>query len=263
MTTIEKEAKRTAIRELLEVKSPEDSVSYLNILLYGDPGSGKTWLAGTADDSPNTAPVLLLDVEGGTTTLRHKPGIDVMQIRSMRQIEQAHAAVSKNPGHYKTVIIDSITELQKLDMRTLMLEQVEKRPDSTDVYVPSQREWGKSGERVRMIIRGFRDLDCNVIVTALVAEKIDEKTNITYMFPSLPGKLRGEIPGFFDIVGLLTANDERVGDETVITRKCQFAKTTRVIAKDRTNALPQVMESPTIPEMWRLIEASSTKSKAS
>jgi hypothetical protein len=38
-----------------------------------------------------------------------------------------------------------------------------------------------------------------------------------------------------------------------ITRKIQFAQTRRVIAKDRTDSLGDVMENPTIPMMFNLI----------
>jgi hypothetical protein len=145
--------------------------------------------------------------------------------------------------------IDSLTELQKLDMRTVMMEQYNKKPDSTDMFVPSQREWGKSGERVRMIVRAFRDLPVNTIVTALMSSDKDERSGITSFFPSFPGKLRSEIPGFFDVVCLLTTFSE----DGAVHRQLQFAKTQRVVAKDRTDSLGETMIDPSIPLMWERI----------
>lgn len=228
---------------------------------YGEPGVGKTYLAGTADDSELTSPVLFLDVEGGTQTIRDKPEIDVLQVRSMGDIVRAYEQLANIPDGeempYKTVVIDSLTELQKLDMRELMdaLER-EKGADRIDKYVPTLQAWGKSGERVRIIIRSFRDLPCNLIATALLAESHDERTGIVTYYPSLPGKLRSEIPGFFDIVCHLRADDEKEGDEVKIIRRAQFVKTTRVTAKDRTNRLDHIMEDPTIPSMWAKIASS-------
>jgi hypothetical protein len=193
--------------------------------------------------------MLLIDIEGGTLTLRRR-NIDVVQVRNMKQIEAVHNEIANDTErYYKTVGIDSLTELQKLDMRTVMMEQYNKKPDSTDMFVPSQREWGKSGERVRMIVRAFRDLPVNTIVTALMSSDKDERSGITSFFPSFPGKLRSEIPGFFDVVGLLTTFNEDGG----VHRQLQFAKTQRVVAKDRTDSLGETMIDPSIPLMWERI----------
>lgn len=243
---------KSPLRDDLGVRSPADTVPYLNCLFYGEPGAGKTWLAGTAEDQKDTAPVLFLDVEGGVTTLRKRKNLDVVQVRSMDQIVQVHDQLEADKSHYyKTVVIDSLTELQKLDMRTVMKEQYNKKPDSTDIDVPSQREWGKNGERVRRIVRAYRDLPMNTIMTALAASEKDEGTGVVSMYPMLPGKMRAEVPGYFDIVGYLAAVEERNGDITV--RKLQLAKTRRIVAKDRTSALGQLLEEPTIPMMWELI----------
>ena len=202
--------------------------------------------------------MLLIDIEGGALTLRGK-NVDVVQARSMKQVQQVqNMLVKQAEPYYKTVIIDSGTELQKLDMRTVMMEQYNKRPDTTDIYVPSQREWGKSGERMRMIIRSFRDLPCNVIITALLAQDKDEKTGINSVFPSFPGKLRSEVPGFFDIVCLLRAVSEKEGDEVSIIRTLQVVKTDRVIAKDRTDTLANLIRNPTLPDLWETIHSEST-----
>lgn len=223
------------------------------MLIYGEFGAGKTYFGGTAADSPDTAPVLVVDVEGGTMTLRGR-NIDVVQVRRMKDLEHIHDTIAADiHRYYKTVIIDSLTELQKLDMRTVMKQQHDKKPDTTDIYVPSQREWGKSGERVRMIIRAFRDLPVNTIVTALLTELKDERTGAVSFHPSLPGKLRAEVPGFFDIVGLLSTYTEKEDNKEVVHRQIQFAKTAKVAAKDRTNALGDVMKNPTIPMLWEKI----------
>lgn len=226
------------------------------MMIYGEPGAGKTYFGGTAAGHPELSPILLIDIEGGALTLRGKD-VDVVQARTMKKVQEIqNALVKQKEPYYKTVMLDSGTELQKLDMRTVMAEQYNKRPDTTDIYVPSQREWGKSGERMRMIIRSFRDLPCNVIITALLAQDRDDKTGVTYMFPSFPGKLRGEVPGFFDIVGLLRATMETEGGESQIIRTLQVAKTDRTIAKDRTDSLAGLVRNPTLPDIWETIHSS-------
>lgn len=198
---------------------------------------------------------MFLDVEGGTTTIRKRRDIDVIQIRSMKKIEEVFDELAKDTsGYYKTVVIDSLTELQKLDMRTVMKQAENQRgSDKVDIYVPSMREWGKSGERMRIIVRGFKDLPINTIATCMLAEKQDETTGITSFYPSLPGKLRSEIPGFFDIVGMLSSKTVGSGDAARVVRTLQVTRTRRVVAKDRTSALGDIVDNPSIPLMWDLI----------
>jgi hypothetical protein len=52
-----------------------------------------------------------------------------------------------------------------------------------------------------------------------------------------------------------------MGDNSVITRIIQFAKTEKVVAKDRTASLGDVMRNPTIPDIWELISASNPNGK--
>lgn len=240
---------------LADQVQPPDALGYLNLLIYGHPGSGKTWLGGTAADSPLTSPMLVLDVEGGTTTLRHKSDIDVIQVRSPEHVKEIHDELRvNNNGFYKTVMIDSVTELCKLDMRSVMKEAAGKNPNQ-DIDVPSQREWGKSNEHIRRIVRAFRDLELNTIITALMISEKDEQTGQVTFYPSVPGKLKSEVPGFLDIVGYLHTSIE--GEE--ITRVIQFAQTQKIRAKDRTSALGTKMLDPTIPDMWALIHPNGGK----
>lgn len=250
----------------MQVQTPEDVVPYINLLIYGEPGAGKTFFCSTAQDSEDTKPILFIDVEGGVLTLRKRPDIDVKSVRSIKEVETIHNEVFRDPSYYRTVIIDSLSELQKLDMRTVMLEEKEKsqNPDRIDIDVPTQKAWGKSGERVRRITRAFRDLPCNTIMTTLLATEYEEddkgkedKQKIRLFYPLLPGKLRGEIPGYFDIVGFLQADATKDG---VITRTLQVAKTKRVVAKDRTSSLGLIVKEPSIPMIWSMIHGNEVMS---
>lgn len=244
------------LRKALQVAPPSEMLRWINLLVYGDAGAGKTWLTGTADDDPRTRPLLILDVEGGLTTIRHRKDVDVISIRSVPELEAAHKQLydsidrDKNEMYYKTVAIDSLPELADLDMRTIMLKAYQANPDKVDKDVPSQREWGKSRAHVRAIVRAFRDLPCNIIMTAQVATLQDEGQP-TKFFPGFAGKLRTEIPGFMDIVGYLYPENEA----GVVVRKMQVQGTRRVVAKDRTSALGMIVENPTIPMLWDLINS--------
>lgn len=242
------------LRDSLQVKPPSEAVDWLNIMVYGDPGVGKTYLAGTAEDDPRTSPVLFLDIEGGVTTIRNRTGIDVPpNMKNIKEIEVLYDKLWKsidNKGklYYKTVVVDSLSELTDVDMRSIMKDAYAKNPDKVDKDVPSQREWGKARSHMRTIVRAFRDLPCNVIFTAQVATLQEEGQPTKYM-PGFAGKLRTELPGFMDIVGYMSSEVE----QGVITRKIQVQGTRRVVAKDRTAALGDILENTSIPEMFDLI----------
>lgn len=262
-TPEELDAAIAKLRGELGVQTPQEAIHWLNILLYSEPGDGKTYFCGTACDHLETSPVLFLDLEGGLTTLRKRNELDTIQVRTMSELEKIVNLLAKSyasgNGYYKTVCLDGVTETQKLDMHTVMAEakRTAKDPNNVDILVPSPREWGKSGERMRMVIRSLRDLPCNLICTALLAQEINDKGQKN-VYPSIPGKLKNELAGFFDIVGCLRAIEQRPatsGGPITVKREIQFLGTEKVTAKDRTDMLSAVMESPSMPLLWDMAHA--------
>jgi len=249
----------STLHERINAGSAAEVIPWLNCLFYGPPGAGKTYLAATAQDHPATSPVLVLDVEGGTATLRHRPDIMVVRIKQIGDLVKVHSEILKavesgDPDAPKTTVVDSLTELQKLDMNDIMRALIQQHTDR-DPDVPSQREWGKSSNHVRQIVRKFRDLPTNVIFTALDKTDVNMDTGSTRTLPNLPGKLAGEVPGFLDVVGYLHTDIEK----GKIERRLQVQPTARVTAKDRLGVLGQVMVNPTIPTMWDLLHTNGAK----
>lgn len=238
----------------------DGSVDYLNALFFGEPSAGKTYLCGTADQDPeNFLPAIILDVDGGLDTLRNNYKIEKSPpIRSLDKLKEIYREIAAETDYYKTVFLDNVSELQKIDM-TEVMQEAEKRandPSKIDVYVPSPREWGKSGERMRIIIRSFRDLPCHTIMLAHSDDREDPTTKINRIWPALPGQLRTGASGFFSVVGYISVYEEN----GVPLRQIQFAKTRRVAAKDRFQVLPDVMKpNPTLPEIWKIIKDSGAR----
>lgn len=242
------------LRTKLGATSPETSIDWLNVMIYSEPGAGKTHLLGTAcEDGADTWPMLLLDIDGGVTTIQKlkipEGRVDVIQIRSFSQIVNIYQELYKAIGTdgklpYKTIGIDTFSELSKLDLGLINAEYAKDNPN-IEPDVPDQRSYYKSGNHMRKITRGFRDLPCNVFFMSHLSTERDNLMRLCY-FPQFPGKLKSDLPGFVDIVGLLRA--EVKGND--VKRFLQTQKTETVIAKDRTGALLPVEEDPTIPVLW-------------
>jgi phage nucleotide-binding protein len=245
-------AAKNELREALQVKPPHEVVDWINALIYGEAGAGKTFLLGTADDDKRMKPMLIVDVEGGLTTIKHRSEVDVVTVRTMKEVEnlynKLYHSIDKGGIYYKTVGIDSLTELADLDMRTVMKEAYQRLPDKVDIDVPSPREWGKVRNHIRLIVRAFRDLPCHVVYTAHIGVLAEDGQPTKY-FPGFAGKLGREIPGFMDVVGYLYTDTK----EGVVNRYLQVVGSRRVVAKDRTSTLGDVIENPTLPSMWDAI----------
>jgi phage nucleotide-binding protein len=226
----------------LRVEPITDTVQYINMLVYGYPGAGKTVLSGSADGVPDMRPVLVIDVEGGTLSLRDRyPDVDVVRVQSWDDMQKVYDALYSGEHDYKTIVLDSLTEIQKFSMYKIM-EAVIREDPGRDPDIPSVREWGKSIEQIRKLVRAFRDLPMHTVFTALAKEDKDPKTGVKSEMPSLPGKLAPEVAGFVDIVAFLYV---KVVDSE-FKRLLLTLGTDKHVAKDRTDKLPQIMEDPTM-----------------
>ncbi len=243
----------------LKVVPVQRRQNYLNILVYGDSGVGKTTLAGSCDEVPDLRPVLIIDFEGGTESLvRTYPDVDQIRVANWVEMQQVYDALLRGKHDYQTVILDSLTEIQKFNMYNIMQELVADKPEREE-DVPSMREWGRNLEQMRKFVRAFRDLPMNTVFTALKKEDKNEKTGMVTTLPSLSGKLAGEVAAFLDIVvyyymKTVTEDDKKVDKRILLT-----AKTETIIAKDRTGTLPQVLVEPTMKDLFDLIHGNTQK----
>lgn len=197
------------------------------------------------------APVIFLDIEGGTLSLRNRyPEIDKIRISNWSELSAVYNDLRQNPGRYKTVVLDSVTELQQFGMDEIMLRAVKKameEGDERDPDLPGIGEHGKSNERMKKAIRRFRDLPMNTVFTAL--ERIDvDKKGRKHIKPLLSPKLSDQVTGWLDVV-VYYYKKEIDGE---IKRVLCTMSTDEITAKDRTDSLPQFVVEPTMSEIYDL-----------
>jgi len=212
---------------------------HLKILIHGHPGVGKTVLASTAKDA------LLLDVEGGTLSILdkiEKKQITVEKINEFEDLEKIYTELKS--GKYKdkkTIILDSLTEIQKKLMDKIVKDHPEIKRAYGDGLALS--DWGYNIERMRRFVRTYRDLPMDVIFICLSQIVKDENTGATTLMPSLSGKLASDICGYVDIVGYLYAKENK---EEEVERHLLFQPISKFFAKDRSGKLGISMENPSI-----------------
>jgi phage nucleotide-binding protein len=231
----------------------------MNALIYGEPGCGKTRIIGTCDAVPEMRKVCLLDVDGGAITLKETyPNVDVYQVDTFAKLQKIYDALRAGGHGYQTVGLDTITETNKYNMMDVMKALVQKDPNRNE-YVPDRREWGINSEMTRRMIRAFRNLPLNVIMTAHLKDTEDQTTGRQIKRPDLPGQLSRQVAGFFDIVGFMyerQVKDEKT-DAVVNKRLIGTKGIANTVAKDRFNKLPRIFEvkenGHTMQEIYQLV----------
>lgn len=242
---------------------------WFKILVYAEPGIGKTTLLASASDVPDMTDILFIDCEKGYIVIEDNDRIKnpnaILDNRipcdNFKTVAQVHdflkghckhrdennvaklieqeawlrgvdASEIKEPKRFRSVMIDSLSEVDIYCNYQILGVTQEKVLDesSGDVDVAGWPEFRKNNQMMQMLCRAFRDLPIHVLCSAHRTYAEDEKKR-RYYSPQLTGQLRTQIPGFFDMVGYMTT--EKVGDNLERRMYVKPVGSTNFTAKNR------------------------------
>lgn len=222
----------------LKIERPDvHEISKLNMLIYGEAGVGKTWLAGSASRVPSMRNVLYVDAEAGKATLREHPDVEILPAKNWKAYIDIYNALKAGGHSYRTVVLDSLSEILEQCKDQVMVEmKADPENETRDEDIPSIREWGKLQVRLLRLIRLYRDLPMNVIFIAH-AERVQLKGGKHKWMPLLNGKAQMKVPTIPDIVFFMY-NQEVDGEQR---RLMLTGQTDIAVAKVRGATMPQII----------------------
>lgn len=229
--------KITSVKESLED-------SGLKILVHGQAGSGKTVLSATTG-----APTLIVSAESGLLSIRNAPSyIRTTVVKSIEDLEEVYSYLMDEGGlkDFEWVNIDSISEIAEV----VLADEKASNKDARAAY-------GNLQDRMMKILRLFRDMPCNVLMTAKQKRQEDQDTGIVSYVPMLPGSsLTQGIPYLFDEVFALRVEKKQDADGNYYDeRVIQTGKDRRYEAKDRSGEL-DFYEPPSLKKIAEKIRNS-------
>jgi hypothetical protein len=128
------------------------------VVLYGPSGSGKTTLAASAPKK-----MLYLDIKDeGTDSIADVKGVDVLEVGEWSDFEDAFWWLQKNSDAYKSVVIDTCTQLQTMAVEELKAGK--KRSGKFahkklgDFGTLTKQDWGDIAGLMKEWLTNYRDL---------------------------------------------------------------------------------------------------------
>lgn len=225
----------------------KDTVGGFNLLVYGPSGVGKTVFAASAQDVPAMRDVLFLDIEGGMRSVVDRADIARKKITDPDQLEKVYDVVSTGKaGDYNTIVIDSITELQNLDMNKRAQRKGGKK---------TLEMWGESTTYLGNLFRAFKDLETvNVILTALPKSRFDDETSkLVEVGPDLTPKLSNSVMGMQDAVWYLYTREVKdVGNVRSLLTQPKGAYRAKTRGVQFAAALGDRVDNPTMAAIYEV-----------
>ena len=111
--------------------------------------------------------MLLNCKDDGTDSISDVDGIDVMDITEWPDVETAYWWLKQNPTKYKTVVFDTITQLQQMVIEEVGGAKAAKAKKAIgDWGTMTKADWGEVASRMKTWITNYRDLPIEIVFIA-------------------------------------------------------------------------------------------------
>lgn len=228
----------------------------LSVLVHGLAGAGKTNLGMTGPK-----PLLLLDVEMASRFVKGRKikwnplteappvadgtwDICVVIVDVMEKADKAYEVLKSRNHPFKTVVVDSISELQ-----AKTIESIKGRGQL------QTQDWGKLLQKLAFFCRDLRDLtgdEANIIEAVIITAMSKDHDGI--IKPYLQGQIASQVPYWMDITGYLYVQQlPDANGELHDVRHLLIGNHPNYEAKSRVPGLPTVIANPNISQMLKEI----------
>lgn len=220
----------------------------ISMIIYGDPGRGKTTLASTLP----VGKTIIINTEAGLGPLLGTGHVVFNLKTDLTELERLYQHLRTEDHPFENVVIDNISELQDWMLRTLFKGRGKDFPEV--------RERGDVATKMKEYITLFRDLtterNMNVIFNAweetFELERSDAGT-ATKVGPKVTKGIYQDICGKVDAVGHLEVY-EKTGDRFI-----RFTGTPKMIAKCQFKGLDEeggiILEEANLPNIINKIKS--------
>jgi hypothetical protein len=225
------------------------------VLLYSDPGAGKTPLLASANRVAAFSPLLLINLDGSDATKSIKtsfPEVDVINIKNFKTLYEVFSMIrNSNGAGFKSVCVDGGTSVQVRGIEHLYYKDRGGRNNNfLDFESASMQNggWDANKDQMRIFFDAFTGLPVHLFVTAWrrniarMPKKIGEYVP-PYWVPDFTPKVLNAACGRFSSVLYLYKH------ETTGKRVLQSRTGNTVMARDRGDRLPKILEDPTMEKM--------------
>lgn len=154
----------------------------ITALVYGAPGAGKTYFAGTFPKP------IFVDMMGGLMAVRAKR---VAYVQPKNYTDLLMYSIPANVEPYETVVIDTITEGCRLILESAL--------EMTGNTMPKLPDWAMAAERLRKIVRAYLNIPKKHILF-IAHEKFikDEDSGKVTAGPLVTGQMFHDFGGLVD-----------------------------------------------------------------
>ena len=211
----------------------------VKFLAYGESGVGKTVFASSWPGA------VFLDIDKGMASISKE--VNRNPIDNWDLLEQAERFLAREEHPFKTVVIDSLNELQWLKMRTILKDFPKIRRAYVDL--PSQSDYGKMLDDYEVMVRKLKALSMNVVYICNVTSQQYETDLIQ---PQLVGKHSARnLARMMDIIGYLyKVESGGGGDDEEHKSRIMVFDAVQYVTKDRSDVLPELLTNPTYAGLY-------------
>lgn len=230
----------------LELGAPKKESARPSILIYSQPGVGKTTFCASVADVPELCPALLVDIERGTLSIAGKDygnKLTIVHVKTYDDIKRLFEQIANSdPMPFKTIIIDPVDRLQELILKA--------HDNPGNPYAKWEAVFEKLME---IIVYLHKSCGLTVICTTHAALEKDEVSGRVLIAPDFEGKKSfRKIPQVFDIIGYLT--QEKNKDSGDMFRLLNTSPLENIVSKSRIPTLPGKLGNPTMEKVMGYIE---------